>query len=194
MSLRHLQQKLQPRAGFTFWTVEHMNQDSVLPTHNVHHPPPVEADMHSNPHSFETEPPKLPQRSGCSRLFILFACMGCAVFVMWLISVSIVFPNLRGPPSMIEVNHKPLPTMLRRFSHLRRMPPGTGTNPQQLKAMFPHWFDSDGRLGSNQEVVLGDMALAIAQLTKRVAPAVTASVFPDGIDEENSSHSEESDL
>ena len=186
MSLRHLQQQLQPRAGFTFWTVEHMNQgDSVLPTHvnQASHDRVPEADMHS----FEAEAPKLPQRSGCSRILLLVLCLGCLGLTAWAVGSVLVLPGSRRP----ELHERPLPTMLRRFSHLKRMPPGTGTNEQQLRAMFPHWF-ANGQ--PSPEVILMDVSLAIAQLTNRVAPARTESVFPDGIDEENASHGQDSDL
>ena len=185
MSLRHLQQQLQPRAGFTFWTVENMNGDSVLPTH-VNSVP--EADTHSNPHGFDTEPPKLPARSGCSRLFLLFLCIGCFTLTAWVVSFAVLLPGMKpvGAPDA----RKPLPTMLRRFSHLKRVAPGTGTSPQQLQTLFPHWF-ANGQ--PSPEVILFDVSLAIAQLTHRVAP-VTTSVFPGGMDEENPAHSEQSDL
>ena len=157
--------------------------DSVLPTHvqQAQHDRVPEADMHS----FEAEAPKLPQRSSCSRIFLLLVCLGCAGVTAW--AIGSVLPGRRDPELLTQ---RPLPTMLRRFSHLKRIPPGTGTNHQQLQTMFPHWF-VNGQ--ANPEVMLYDVTLAIAQLTHRVAP-VTASVFEGGVDEETDAHSEESDL
>ena len=160
--------------------------DSVLPTHvqQASHDRVPEADTHS----FEAEPPKLPARSSCSRIFMLLVCVGCFTLSAWACSFSML-PLARRDAGAEDLRGKPLPTMLRRFSHLRRTPPGTGTNEQQLKTMFPHWF-ANGQ--ANPEVILFDVTLAIAQLTGRVAPQ-HASFFPN-IDEENPSHAEDSDL
>lgn len=166
-----------------------MNQgtDSVLPTHvqQASHDRVPAADTHS----FEAELPKLPARSSCSRIFILLVCVGCLTVSAWACSFSMLLPLTRRNAGVEDLHEKPLPTMLRRFSHLKRTPPGTGTNEQQLRTMFPHWF-ANGQ--ANPEVILFDVTLAIAQLTSQVAPA-ESSFFPN-IDEENPSHAEDSDL
>ena len=137
-----------------------------------------EADTHAH----ASDLPKLPQRSGISRMIVVFFCVSCVALGSWGATALVILPALHHLPSSTP---KPLPTMLRRFSHLKRAPPGTGIDALQVRTYFPHWQNDEG---FKPEVVLYDVALAIAQLTAYVAPP--PEPFPEYSQLDANSHTE----
>ena len=188
MSLRNV--RLVPRAGFTLW-VDEMSQTQGHPdqqpqqhppqqqphaaAHSQHYPeqaPPSSSNAMYTEESgmYEMQPPRLPQRSGCNRVFLLFSCVLCCVAGGWIAAACFLLPGIAtvAPTATKQQQYqpvlvRPLPATLRRFGKLRKNPDAS-----DLRQTFPSWFNDAGVL--SVEDAVRDLASALTVVAERLGP------------------------
>lgn len=127
--------------------------------------PPIDCESASHVFSVNSmQPPRLQQTSCCSRIFVAFACvcLVSAVSIAWAAAVSL--------PLFLKADaakaRRPVPAVLRRFSVVKRVHSGYGSDEATLRQAFPHWRTPDGAL--DIESVVSDVASAISALVSAV--------------------------
>tara|TARA_Y100000817_G_C16856320_1_gene544143 strand:- start:744 stop:1298 length:555 start_codon:yes stop_codon:yes gene_type:complete len=184
MSIKSVQQ----RVGFTFWSDLPM---ASAPSAHCSARASRDEEAPPDPQSaLEIEPPRLPTRSGTSKLFMLFVCLLCLSFVAWLFAAMLVLPTVhsrRVQQADAREPVRPLPAILKRFTTVRRaQPPLRGADPRLLRTAFPNWVADDQSWLVDE--VVRDLALAVTAIALRLEPR------PSSTDLEKSLHDRELDL